>query len=275
MLDQMKEFLLVKAPHYFVAFAILVVGWILINIFVSLFRSTLTKRKVDATLVPFISSLLNAILKVALVISVAAKVGIQTTSFVAILGAAGLAVGLALQGSLSNFAGGVLILLLKPFKVGHFIEACGFSGTIKEIQIFHTIMLTADNKTIILPNGSLANGPIVNFSSQPTRRMDIVFGISYGDDFNKAKELIKGLLESDKRVHKDPEYFVRVVELADNSVNIQVRAWVDSGDYWAVRFDLIENTKATFDNEGVSFPFPQRDVTLIPGSGLDKLFIKQ
>jgi len=275
MLDQMKEFLLVKAPHYFVALAILVIGWILINIFVSVFKSTLTKRKVDATLVPFISSLLNAILKVALVISVAAKVGIQTTSFVAILGAAGLAVGLALQGSLSNFAGGVLILLLKPFKVGNFIEACGHSGTVKEIQIFHTIMLTADNKTIILPNGSLANGPIVNFSTQAQRRMDIVFGISYGDDFNKAKDLIKGLLEEDKRVLKTPEYFVRVVELADNSVNIQVRAWVESADYWAVRFDLIENTKSTFDREDVSFPFPQRDVTLIPGSGLDKLFIKQ
>ena len=274
MLDQMKEFLLVKAPHYFVALAILVVGWILINIFVSVFKSTLSKRKVDPTLVPFISSLLNAILKVALVISVAAKVGIQTTSFVAILGAAGLAVGLALQGSLSNFAGGVLILLLKPFKVGNFIEACGHSGTINEIQIFHTIMLTTDNKTIILPNGSLANGPIVNFSTQPTRRMDIVFGISYGDDFNKAKELIKGLLDNDQRVLNTPEYFVRVVELADNSVNIQVRAWVDSADYWAVRLDLIENTKITFDREGVSFPFPQRDVTLIPGSGLDKLFIK-
>ncbi len=274
MIDQIKDIIVTKAPQYFSALAILIIGWILINIFVSLFRNTLSKRKVDPTLLPFLSSLLNAALKVALVISVATMVGIQTTSFVAILGAAGLAIGLALQGSLSNFAGGVLILIFKPVKVGDFVEACGHAGVIKEIQIFSTIMTTGDNKTITLPNGPLANGPIVNYSTQATRRVDIVFGISYSDDFTKAKSLIKNLLEQDARVLKDPESLVRVNALADNSVNIQVRAWVKSADYWPVYFDLIENTKTTFDREGVSFPFPQRDVTLYASEGLEKVFNK-
>jgi small conductance mechanosensitive channel len=274
MIEQIKDFVITKAPDYFFALAFLIVGWIIINIVVTLFKNTLSKRKVDPTLLPFICSLLNALLKVALIISVAAKVGIQTTSFVAVLGAAGLAVGLALQGSLANFAGGVLILIFKPLKVGDYIEACGHGGTVKEIQIFLTILTTTDNKTIVLPNGSLANGPIVNYSTQTTRRMDIVFGISYDDDFKKAKEIIKNLLDQDERVLKTPEYFVRVTELADSSVNIQVRAWVNSADLWNVRFDLIENTKTEFDSQGISFPFPQRDVTLYASEGMEK-FIKQ
>ena len=275
MINQIKDIIITKAPQYFFALALLVVGWILINIIVSFIRGTFDKRKIDPTLVPFICSLLNAILKVALVISVAANVGIKTTSFVAVLGAAGLAVGLALQGSLSNFAGGVLILIFKPLKSGDFIEACGHSGTVKEIQIFSTILTTADNKTITLPNGPLANGPIINFSTAINRRVDIVFGISYEDDFRKAISLIKGILDNDERVLKDPAAFVRVTALADSSVNIQVRAWTKSSDYWPVYFDLVENTKETFDREGVSFPFPQRDLTLYAGEGFDKVFTKQ
>lgn len=274
MLNQIKEIIITKAPEYFFALVVLILGWIIINIFVRIFRSTLSRHKVDPTLLPFVGSLLNAVLKVALVISVATMVGIQTTSFVAILGAAGLAVGLALQGSLSNFAGGVLILIFKPFKVGDFIEANGHCGTIKEIQIFSSVLTTGDNKTIILPNGPLANGPIVNYSTQATRRVDIVFGISYNDDFTKAKDLIKDLLAQDERILKEPDSLVRVNALADSSVNIQVRAWVKSSDYWPVYFDLIENTKETFDREGISFPFPQRDVTLYPSDGLGKILSK-
>ncbi len=274
MINQIKDIIITKAPQYFFALVILIIGWITINIVVNVIRTTLENRKVDRTLLPFLCSLLNAILKVALIISVAAKVGIQTTSFVAVLGAAGLAVGLALQGSLSNFAGGVLILIFKPLKAGDFIEACGHSGTVKEIQIFSTILTTADNKTIVLPNGPLANGPIINFSTQVTRRVDIIFGISYQDDFRKAISLIKSILDSDERVLKEPEAFVRVTALADSSVNIQVRAWTKSTDYWPVYFDLVEKTKETFDREGVSFPFPQRDITLYAGDGLDRVFTK-
>ena len=195
-----------------------------------------------------------------LIVSVIGQLGVETTSFIAVLGAAGLAVGLALQGTLQNFAGGVIILLLKPFKVGDFVDVGGHMGTVKEIQIFTTIMVTPDNKVIIIPNGGLANASMTNFSAMPTRRVDFSFGIGYGDDFEKAKSLIKGLIDADSRILKDPEPFVRVGELADSSVNITTRVWVNSADYWAVHFDMIENVKKTFDKEGVSIPYPQMDV---------------
>lgn len=271
MLNQIKDFIYKNAPTYFYALATLIIGWILIGLFTSIVRRMMETRKVDGTLIPFISSLMNAILKVALVISVASMIGIKTTSFVAVLGAAGLAIGLALQGSLSNFAGGVLILLFRPFKSGDFIEASGHSGTVKEIQIFSTILTTGDNKTIILPNGPLANGPIVNTSTQERRRVDLVFGISYEDDFEKAKAIISEHLEKDERVLSDPAYFVRVTALADNSVNITVRAWTDKGNYWPLTWDLLESVKKSFDSEGISFPFPQRDVTLYPSDQFSQI----
>ena len=187
-------------------------------------------------------------------------IGIEMTSFVAILGAAGLAVGLALQGTLQNFAGGVMLLLFKPFKVGDVLSAQGFTGSVKEIQIFNTIMATPDNRIIIIPNGGLANSAMTNFSTMDTRRVDFSFGIGYDDDFEKAKSLIRSLIDADSRILKDPEPFVRVGELADSSVNITTRVWVNAADYWAVHFDLIENVKKTFDKEKVSFPYPQMDV---------------
>jgi small conductance mechanosensitive channel len=187
-------------------------------------------------------------------------IGVETTSFVAILAAAGFAIGLALQGSLGNFAGGVLILLFKPFKVGDFIEAQGETGSVKKIQIFNTILTTGDNKTIIIPNGPLSNGNITNYSTQDTRRVDMVFGIGYDDDIKKAKTILEKMIKSEKRAIRLEDSLVAVGELADSSVNFKVRVWVNSGDYWGVYHDFHENVKLTFDKEGISIPYPQMDI---------------
>jgi small conductance mechanosensitive channel len=187
-------------------------------------------------------------------------VGIATTSFVAILGAAGLAVGLALQGSLANFAGGVLILLFKPFKVGDFINAQGHAGTVNAIRVFFTTLKTPDNKTIIIPNGALSNSSITNFSTEPQRRVDMTFGIGYADDIQKAKGILKRLVDSDSRILREPEPAIVLTELADSSVNFAVRAWCNATDYWGIYFDMHEKVKESFDKEGVSIPFPQRDL---------------
>lgn len=240
----------------------LLIGLWIIKMMVNTTGNVMTKRNVDPSLIPFLKSILNIGLKVALFISVAGMVGIEMTSFIAILGAAGLAVGLALQGTLQNFAGGVMILLFKPFKVGDVLEAQGYVGSVKEIQIFNTIMATPDNKIIIIPNGSLANSSMTNYSTMDTRRVDFSFGIGYDDDFDKAKEIIKGLIDADERILKDPAPFVRVGELADSSVNINIRVWVNAPEYWNVHFDMIENVKRSFDKEKISIPYPQMDVHL-------------
>ena len=197
-----------------------------------------------------------------LIVTCAGIAGIPTSSFVAILGAAGLAVGLALSGTLQNFAGGVLILILKPFKVGDFIEAQGHSGKVKSIQVFNTVINTGDNKRIILPNGPVATGSIINYSAESKRRVDFTFGIGYDDDIDHAKSILMSLIEADSRIDKDPESFVAVHALADSSVNIIVRVWADASDYWGIYFDMNENVKKTFDKEGISFPYPQTDVHL-------------
>ena len=195
-----------------------------------------------------------------LIISVLSMLGIEMTSFIAILGAAGLAVGMALSGTLQNFAGGVMILLFKPFKVEDVIEAQGFLGKVSEIQIFNTILKTPDNKTIIIPNGGLATGPMTNYTTEPQRRVDWTFGIGYGDDVDQAKTVIQALCDQDTRILKDPELFIAVSELADSSVNFAVRAWVKGEDYWDVYFDLNEKVYKTFDQKGLNIPFPQMDV---------------
>lgn len=244
------------------AIAALIIGLWVINMVVKQIAGGMKKRNVDPSLVPFLRSILNISLKAALIISIAGMVGIEMTSFVAILGAAALAVGLAMQGTLQNFAGGVMILLLKPYKVGDVIDAAGYVGSVKEIQIFNTILTTPDNKVIIIPNGTLANSSLTNYSTMETRRVDFSFGIDYGDDFRQAKSIIQDLIAADERILKDPAPFARVGELGDSSVNITVRVWVKAADYWDVHFDMIENVKATFDEKGVSFPFPQMDVHL-------------
>jgi len=207
------------------------------------------------------------VLKALLFISVAQMVGIETTSFIAILAAAGLAIGLALQGSLANFAGGVLILMFRPYKVGDFVDAQGVTGTVDEIQIFNTVIKTGDNKRIIVPNGAISNGIITNFSAEATRRVDFIFGIGYDDDIAQAKSTLKRIFAEDDRVFTDPEPLVVVSELADSSVNFTCRVWVNAADYWGVFFDTTEKVKLVFDKENISIPYPQSDVHIHQAGG--------
>lgn len=260
--DQGIELVMAYAPKLVLAIIVLLVGLWLIKGFAKVVDKGMESRKVEATLRHFLRNMVSIIFKILLLISVASLVGIETTSFVAVVGAAGLAIGLALQGSLANFAGGVLILFFRPFKVGDFIQTNGYSGTVKEIQIFNTIMTTPDNKRVIIPNGKVSNDSLINFSSEPTRRVDFVFGVSYGANIDQVKATLKELLDADTRIHKDPAPMVVLSELADSSVNFTVRAWVDAANYWPVFFDTMETVKKTFDTKGIEIPFPQRDVHL-------------
>jgi len=259
--DQAVQFAMTYGPKAVIAILSLIVGFWLIRHVVGTVEKHLISRT-EKTLATFLKSLLSIFLKTILVIMVASYIGIETTSLIAVLGAAGLAVGLALQGSLSNFAGGVLILFFKPFKVGDLIDAQGYIGTVKEIQIFNTILLTADNRMVVIPNASLSNGAMVNINHEPTRRVDFVFGVGYGDDIDKVKGIIDTVTEADGRVLKDPAKVIVLSELADSSVNFTVRLWVNTADYWGVYFGVQEAMKKAFDKEGISIPFPQRDVHL-------------
>ncbi len=238
----------------------LVIGLYVVRIIVRVLRTFLEKSGTDPSLTGFIRSLVSILLKVMVYITAIGMLGVEMTSFIAILGAAGLAVGMALSGTLQNFAGGVMILLFKPYKVGDFIEAQGYMGSVKEIQIFITILTTGDNKTVMIPNGPLATGSLINYSTQATRRCDWIFGIGYGDDLDKAYAVLKGFIEEDERILKDPEPFMALHALADSSVNIVVRAWVNSADYWPVYFAMNEKVYKTFPQEGLNIPFPQMDV---------------
>lgn len=242
------------------ATVVLIIGLWIIKKVTKATRLVMEKRNIDESLRPFLISLMASILKALLVISVMGMVGIQMTSFIAILGAAGLAVGMALSGTLQNFAGGVMILIFKPFKANDFIEAQGHMGIVKEIQIFNTILTTVDNKTIIIPNGGLSTSSMTNFSTQETRRVDFIFGIGYGDDLKKAKNIILEIANKDKRVQQDPEPFARLSELGDSSVNITTRLWVNAADYWDVYFDTMEEVYEQFNTQGINIPFPQMDV---------------
>ncbi len=250
---------LAYVPKVVLAIITLIIGLWLINKAVSISQKKMGAGA-DPTLQKFVSSLISVGLKGILLISVASMVGIATTSFIAVLGAAGLAIGLALQGSLSNFAGGVLILIFKPFKVGDLIEGGGHLGVVKEIQMFNTILTTVDNRRVIIPNAVLSNNSLINVNIEPIRRVDFTFGIGYGDDLKKAKDILNRIAENDSRVLKDPARTVVLSELADSSVNFTVRLWVNTPDYWDVYFDTHEAVKIAFDAEGVSIPFPQQDV---------------
>ena len=242
------------------AVLILVVGLWVAKKVKNCFVSTLQKREVDPTLVGFFASLIHGALVIFIVIAAIGKLGVQTTSFVAVIGAAGLAVGLALQGSLSNFAAGVLLILFKPFKAGDFVKAGGEAGVIVEVGILTTEIKTPDNIQIIMPNSSIMGGSITNVSAHPTRRVDMTVGVGYGDDLNKAKKIMEDLLAADERVLKDPAVTIAVANLGDSSVDFVVRPWVKSADYWAVKFDFTKAVKEKFDAEGISIPFPQRDI---------------
>lgn len=241
------------------------VGWWLVGKFTRALLALLQRRNVEPTLHSFLGSLLSVVLKVLLLVSVAGMVGVETTSFIAMIGAAGLAIGLALQGSLANFAGGMLILLFRPFRVGEYIEAQGVAGTVDQIQIFHTVLKTPDNKTVVVPNGNLSNGSIVNFSRQATRRVDLNIGIDYGDDVKAARAILLDLAESDPRVLKDPAPVVWLASLGDSSVNLSLRMWTSTADFWPTFFETQERAKERFEAAGITIPFPQRTVHLKPG----------
>jgi len=242
------------------ALVTLVIGLWIIKMLMNIIGRNMEKRDVDTTVRQFVGSLLSALLKIMLVIAVVSMIGVEMTGFVAILAAAGFAIGMALSGTLQNFAGGVMLIIFKPFKAGDVINAQGFTGSVKEIQIFNTILKTPDNKTIIIPNGGLSTSSMTNFSTEPQRRVDFTFGIGYTDDIDKAKSVINGLIAADSRILKDPAPFIAVSELADSSVNFVVRVWAESGNYWGIFFDMTENVKKAFDKENISIPFPQTDV---------------
>ncbi|MCP4996821.1 MAG: mechanosensitive ion channel [Gammaproteobacteria bacterium] len=248
--------------NIFLAVLVFYFGRVVARIVVRIVGKLLTRSKMDEMLVNFITSILSALLLLVVIIAALDQLGVDTTSLIALVGAAGLAVGLALQGSLQNFAAGVMMIIFRPFKSGDFVEAGGVSGVVETINIFSTTLRTGDNREIIIPNGSIYSGAITNYSARDTRRVDMVFGIGYGDDIRKAKEIMQSILDADERVLKDPASTIAVSELADCSVNFVVRPWVKSADYWNLKFDLTERIKLAFDENGISIPFPQMDIHL-------------
>jgi small conductance mechanosensitive channel len=242
------------------AAVIFFVGRWVARLLTGIVRRVMDRAKVDEALARFLANILYVAMLVFVVMAALERLGVSTTSFAAIVAAAGLAVGLALQDSLKNFAAGVMIILFKPFTIGNFVEVAGKNGSVEEIHIFNTLLRTPDNKSILVPNGQIIDAVIVNFSAKPTRRIDLVFGCGYGDDLRAVKQYLKDVLDDDPRVLQDPEPNVAVDDLSDNSVNFVVRPWVNAEDYWAVRWDLTERIKLGFDERGFSIPYPSRDV---------------
>lgn len=265
--DYIIQFTYTRGPHILLAIVVLVVGIYLIKRFTKWSGKRMARSHVDVSLAGFLEGVIRFILYALLLISVAGMVGISTSSFVVVLGAAGLAIGLALQGSLSNFAGGVLILLFKPFEVGEFIEGQSTMGTVEKIDILNTTLKTPDNKMVVVPNGPLANSVITNYSRHDTRRLSFPIGISYDSDIKQARQVILEILQNDERIFKDPQPVVVLKELADSSVNLEARVWLKSGDYWNVFFEDLEKLKEALDAHQIPIPFPQRDVHVFNHSG--------
>ncbi|WP_417365998.1 mechanosensitive ion channel family protein [Flavobacterium beibuense] len=249
-------------PRLIYAFVLLIGGLLAIKLIRTIILKVMKKRDMDPTAVRFLLDILTWVLRVMLFIIVIAKLGVETSSFVAILGAAGLAVGLSLQGSLSNFAGGLLIIIFKPFRVGDYIEAQGEGGTVNEIQIFATKLTTPSNQVIYIPNGSLSNGNIKNYSKELTRRGEIIVGAGYGSNMKHVKDVLTKIVAEEPKILDEPAPIIRVKELADNSVNFQILAWAKNEDYWQMLSDVQENVKLMFDQEKIEIPFPQRDIVI-------------
>lgn len=245
------------------AIVVFVIGRWIVGLIVRWLRMAMKKAEVDATLTGFLGNILRVTLMVLLLLTVAGVVGIPTTNFLAIIGAAGLAVGLALKDSLSNFSAGVMLVLFRPFKAGDFIEAAGVSGTVEEIGIFKTDIRTPDNRVVIVPNGLIYGDTITNYSAKDTRRIDLVVGVGYGDAIHRAREIMMSVLEADDRVLKDPAPVVMLIELGASSVDFAVRPWVNSSDYWPTRADLLERIKNALEENGLSIPYPQRDIHIV------------
>ena len=262
-LDKLVDLSTTLGTKLLAAIFILLIGRWIIRRLKKLINNLLEKRQVEASLATFTRSLINITLNFLLVLMLVGTLGVETSSIIALFASIGVGIGMALSGTLQNFAGGIMILLFKPFKVGDFIEAQGQSGTVKEIQIFNTILTTPDNKIIIIPNGGLSTGITQNYSKEALRRVDWQFGIAYGDSYNKAQEVIARLLNADNRILKEPAYFIALTSLGESSVNIVVRAWVNASDYWGVYFDMNEKVYKTFAEESINIPFPQLDVHLV------------
>lgn len=248
------------------AIAIFFIGRIVVRFVTKEIRKVMESQEVDKILQSFVSNLVYWVLMIFVVIAAINQVGVQTTSLIAIMGAAGLAIGLAMQGSLANFAAGVLIVMFRPYRVGDFVEAAGIAGSVEQVGILTTVLKTGDNKQIIVPNAQIMGSIITNYSANDTRRVDLVVGIGYDDDIDKARDTLQALVDADDRILKDPSCLIAVSELADSSVNFVVRPWVKSADYSAIKFALTEAIKKRFDKEGISFPYPQQDVHLIQSS---------
>ncbi len=242
------------------ALVVFIIGRWIAKLVVRMTGKMMNRAQMDNMLTVFLGNILYSVLLLVVIIAALDQLGIQTTSLLAVLGAAGLAVALAMKDSLANFSSGVMLIIFRPFKAGDWIEAAGIAGTVEEVRTFSTILRTGDNRAIIVPNSQIYSGPIVNVSAKPTRRIDLVFGIGYDDDLKQAKQLIEAAFKSDDRILEEPAPAIALAELAESSVNINVRPWVKSGDYWAVRADLLENIKLSFDEHGISIPYPQQDV---------------
>jgi len=258
--DLVKEYLVPFGIKLAAAIVVLFLGRWVIKLIKKGLEKVMIRRKMEASLSSFLMSLVSVLLTFFLIMSIIGILGINTTSLVALLASAGLAIGMALSGTLQNFAGGVMIMLFKPFKVGDFIAAQGYEGKVNSIQIFNTTILTPDNKTVILPNGALSTGPVTNFNKETDRRVDWVFSISYGDDYDKAKAVLQGLCDADERILKEPKPVIELLKMSDSSIDITVRVRVKPEDYWAVFFSMNELVYKTFPKEGLNFPFPQVDV---------------
>lgn len=264
-LQNLREALAAYGPNILGALVILVLGWWIAKLLTGGVRRALRRASVDETLVRFMGSVLYAAIMVLVGIAAVGRLGVNTTSFAAVVAAAGLAIGLAFQGSLSNLAAGVLLILFRPFRAGDYVEAGGVAGTVQEVQIFATILHTPDNRRIIVGNADITSAPITNYSANDTRRVDMVFGVAYEDDVQRAKQIVGDILLADERVLREPEPMVVLLQLADSSVNLAVRPWCAKDDYWSLYFDLNERVKAAFEGAGITIPFPQRDVHLQPG----------
>ncbi|MEA3303651.1 MAG: mechanosensitive ion channel [Pseudomonadota bacterium] len=262
LLDKGMELLMQYGLKALAAIAIFIIGRMVAKWMRRLITRMMKKADVDQMIIGFTSNIAYIALLAFVVVAALGQLGLQTTSFIAILGAAGLAIGLALQGSLANFAAGFLMIIFRPFKQGDFIEANGVSGTVDLIEIFTTTLKTLDNKTIIIPNGKLSADNIINYSTEDTRRVDLTVGVSYDADLKEVRRVLEDIISKEERVLKDPEHLVAVGELADNSVNFVVRLWVNSGDYWGVTFDMNETIKTRMDEAGIGIPYPQRDIHL-------------
>ena len=258
--NQLSELLSSFGISLFIALTILIIGRQVVKILIKVISTALERSNTEDTVRIFVTNLLNTLLMIVVFIAAINQLGIQTTSIIAVLGAAGLAIGLALQGSLSNFAAGILIVIYRPYKVGDYIQADNHLGTVDDIQIFSTVLKTPDNKLVIVPNGSIMNGSIVNFSNQDKRRVDIIASCSYEDDIDKVKSVLADILSKDDRILNEPKPRIAVSELADSSVNFIVRPWVKNSDYIDVYYSLLEEIKKRFDQEGIAIPYPQTDV---------------